>query len=840
MRKNLCIFIIIFFVFSIKTKAQLDLEHWFAPVYKAFKPSATDKNDVYLYLSTPHAQPFRVDIYTGNIFRQSIMLSKSTPYKYKVDGRDYVIELPIRAFKAAPYGVHVAGENSFYASLRMDLSGNQKEVITSKGKTALGKTFYSINTDNNVQEKNFVNNLTMFTSIIATVDNTKVKISGYNKSENPLKFGGYSNPNFFFDFLTNSEFNVTLNKGESYTVFLWKKYNRNDYFDSRYNNFIGSKIEADKPITVTSGNFNGNFNNQYFEAERGGMLVDQSLPVDQLGTEYYFKKGFTSISGDNDKVSEKCLIVATEDGTEVTFNGNNSSTFILNSGEYYCSNHDFNSTEWFVNDGMYIKTSKPAYVYQLTSGTEKLGYRDEPLAWQHIAMALVPPLDDELPNKIDYIPNITEVANNTQDVILHITTKHGAQLSVNGTLLTNAQSIEGNSQWQSYTLNNPGTNVEIASSESVVAGFLGGRFNNSGIASAGYYTGFSNDPYILVNGNCVQEEMQLYLNNIDFEGFQWQLNGIDIPGANSSNFTPQVAGNYTCVLFYSGLSYTTQSVVVSDCPYTVSTRNVGTNCTGFSVVPSFGAPNENLSIATVEILSQPFHGNVIYENGLFTVDSSGFVGNDRFVYKITAANGFYEIVKIEYSILPQPIADIKSEIQPTASIDATYYYIFDDAVNTSNSEIFAYYESLADAENLTNEISNTQNYPTDIQKYIYVRITNSYGCFRIKRFLLVIPEKPLERISLPNVITPNGDGYNDIWNYDVLKRVELLKLQIFNRFGMLVFQHQFDSENYFWNGKDQSNSLMPTGSYWVVYQYYNSEGTLKTDSMWVYLKSSAP
>lgn len=48
--------------------------------------------------------------------------------------------------------------------------------------------------------------------------------------------------------------------------------------------------------------------------------------------------------------------------------------------------------------------------------------------------------------------------------------------------------------------------------------------------------------------------------------------------------------------------------------------------------------------------------------------------------------------------------------------------------------------------------------------------------------------KVLELPVVPNAFTPNGDGVNDVWNIKNLKNFEQASLQVFNRYGKLVFQ----------------------------------------------------
>lgn len=89
------------------------------------------------------------------------------------------------------------------------------------------------------------------------------------------------------------------------------------------------------------------------------------------------------------------------------------------------------------------------------------------------------------------------------------------------------------------------------------------------------------------------------------------------------------------------------------------------------------------------------------------------------------------------------------------------------------------------------------------------------------------PETP--DINIPNAFSPNGDGINDFFVIDGLpKNTQLI---IFNRSGKKLYS----SGNYQndWNGKDQYQNNLETGTYWYVLRLDGAYGDLKG---FVYLK----
>ena len=120
------------------------------------------------------------------------------------------------------------------------------------------------------------------------------------------------------------------------------------------------------------------------------------------------------------------------------------------------------------------------------------------------------------------------------------------------------------------------------------------------------------------------------------------------------------------------------------------------------------------------------------------------------------------------------------------------------------------------------------NVESDVTYRYYVRTFGHYTIEGIMRPLVnysaiksvrIGHEEPIEEFSyvLPNVITPNGDGYNDVFEPKV-KGADLIvsaKTVIFNRWGNILW----DSDDPFirWDGKSkQTNMDCPPGTYFYV------------------------
>ncbi len=110
----------------------------------------------------------------------------------------------------------------------------------------------------------------------------------------------------------------------------------------------------------------------------------------------------------------------------------------------------------------------------------------------------------------------------------------------------------------------------------------------------------------------------------------------------------------------------------------------------------------------------------------------------------------------------------------------------------------------------------------------YVRTFGHYTMEGIMRPLLnysaiktvrIGHEEPVEEFSytLPNVITPNGDGFNDVFEPKVtgLSLITRAKTVIFNRWGNIL--HDTDDPLIQWDGKSKQTKMdCPSGTYFYV------------------------
>jgi gliding motility-associated-like protein len=91
--------------------------------------------------------------------------------------------------------------------------------------------------------------------------------------------------------------------------------------------------------------------------------------------------------------------------------------------------------------------------------------------------------------------------------------------------------------------------------------------------------------------------------------------------------------------------------------------------------------------------------------------------------------------------------------------------------------------------------------------------------------------------NLINVITPNGDGVNDVIDYSELAHKPNLVFNIFDRYGTKM--HQGNKANgYKWDGA-VGGKKVPTGNYWfdISWNEPNNKQTPIKYSGWILVKN---
>ncbi|WP_294205773.1 T9SS type B sorting domain-containing protein [uncultured Chryseobacterium sp.] len=714
--KKILSFIFLFFIFTC-TFAQLDREHWFAPMID--RTTATNPYQR-LYLSTSRTTPFPVSIYNNNTLIGTVTISKNNPQKFDVL-RNYIITtLQTDLFTPTTKGLYLKAEFPFYANLRFSVT-NHAEIITSKGIPSTGKNFYVASAPISVSNQI----LNFMTSVLATEDNTTVTITGY---KNTVQFSngttGATNPTLTF----------TLNKGQSYII------DGIGTIAGNSNGFIGAHITSTKPVNITNGNFNGQYAGSF--QNNSDILMDQSVPVERLGNEFALVKGNGSI-GSN---MEGAIIIATEDNTQIFVNNETAALATLNTGQYFVvpdSKYQLHGSSHY---NLYIRTSKNAYVYQILAGDSN--------PTNEVATGgfnFIPALNCYLPKKIDELGLINEnfvySINNPSGILniptkLNLITERGAVVNVNGAIppaSTGPYDMTGTNNWVTYGIPNVTGTLTITSTKAITAGITAGT---DAVGYGGFFAGFPTQPVILKSGGDCVPGIVLTADPVIYDTYQWYVNNTLIPGATSSSYTPTQSGYYTCsVTMGSCAPLITEKFKVLNC--TKQSTAIYDVCTSKTITPAFSSSTQSPVPSTVAITTAPTSGTAMVNptTGIitYTVNNPGTIGTDTFTYTFCGNNiDFPDCETVTVNINIQVLTVSNASLSACTVNGQGTFNLTTAAVTSSSGTTITYYPTLTDAqnENAAALITNPTAYTAANGTIVYAVVKNNLGCKNIAQITL--------------------------------------------------------------------------------------------------------
>jgi IgGFc binding protein/Domain of unknown function DUF11/Bacterial Ig-like domain (group 2) len=531
--------------------AQLSDLHYLPPLRQA---SGAFSSQV-IYLSTPETSSFAVDIYQGTSTTKltSITISKTSRGLYTLaNGGDNDITL-LSASKAGSVqsssGLRFVSPSGkkFYVNWR-GKSASQASSLTSKGRAALGTSFKWGGVPNRGTNYSILNSSV---GIMATADNTTVRIFGYNPNcvfRSPTNAVG----------ITDDALTITLNAGQTYVLEATIPGANSPNIDG----WLGASISSDKDIAVNIGEMH------YQPSVVGNQDcgIDQIIPENTLGREYVFVRG----NGVNNL--EFPVVIATQNNTEIYVNGSATPITTLNIGQYYSIPSTYYSqnstTASLPGANMYVRASKEIYAFQSLAGSSGTQTGD---------INFIAPVNWLLSNKVDNIPDISNMAGTTINggiTIIASTAVPNANIVVNygvggintvslATLNAQERPVAGTAEWKTFYLSNLTGDVSVSATGSIAVGFFG----YSGDAGAsGYFSGFETIPTIdvlKVGDGCLPSTILTATSG--FASYQWKKSGVAIDGATSNTYTPATAGSFSVVVSNGVSSYESATQSVYDC-----------------------------------------------------------------------------------------------------------------------------------------------------------------------------------------------------------------------------------------------------------------------------------
>jgi gliding motility-associated-like protein len=195
-----------------------------------------------------------------------------------------------------------------------------------------------------------------------------------------------------------------------------------------------------------------------------------------------------------------------------------------------------------------------------------------------------------------------------------------------------------------------------------------------------------------------------------------------------------------------------------------------------------------------------YSGNGVSASGIFSPAQAG-LGKHIIKYVFTASNGCADSLSREILVMPTPVL-----------------FAGRDTIILQGGEVKL--NAIASGSNLTykwapalglsrDDIPDPVASPLDDITYV-LTVTSDQGCVSVDGIFVKVLKAP----EVPNAFTPNGDGINDIWNIKYLESYVNASVQVFSRYGSVVY---YSGKGYALPWKGQMNGTdLPMGTYYYI------------------------
>lgn len=304
-------------------------------------------------------------------------------------------------------------------------------------------------------------------------------------------------------------------------------------------------------------------------------------------------------------------------------------------------------------------------------------------------------------------------------------------------------------------------------------------------------------PEITANGPlefCENESVTLTASTTGSVNYQWYANGELLPNQNNSTILVNAAGTYYVEISNAGCSAQSQEITVSigELPHALVSPSA-LICPGDSVVLTASGGEYFLwsnGETTSSIVVSPT------QNTSYSVEVSNPVC-DEISFASTVV-----------SLAPEPAATIVITGVPTLGNPVHFSNLSGD------SNIISWFWDFGDGTSSTVP-SPYHTYAPEGSYTIILSVENEFGCENSDTLEIEVTQI----ISIPNILSPNGDGINDAFFIGNNGAEEYL-ISIYNRWGALIFENA--GKGVSWDGRTKAGEPVSEGTYFYILHVRNS------------------
>jgi gliding motility-associated-like protein len=164
---------------------------------------------------------------------------------------------------------------------------------------------------------------------------------------------------------------------------------------------------------------------------------------------------------------------------------------------------------------------------------------------------------------------------------------------------------------------------------------------------------------------------------------------------------------------------------------------------------------------------------------------------------------------INVNVFPLPTADFTITPDPTLAQNGGGIFI-NDIIEMADSSLLTTVWDWNFGDGNTSSASNPFHTYSAVGDYdVTLIVTSGLDC----KDTLIQSLSVVEGIIVPNVFTPNGDGFNDVFDIRT-SDVGPFKIEIYNRWGNVIFETVAPEVS--WDGMTRAGVAAPAGTYYFV------------------------
>jgi len=330
---------------------------------------------------------------------------------------------------------------------------------------------------------------------------------------------------------------------------------------------------------------------------------------------------------------------------------------------------------------------------------------------------------------------------------------------------------------------------------------------------------------------CSGSSYELNANSPFADSYEWYQNGIYLENESNSTLTVTESDNYTVIAYDNQCDSFAQDTVMIDFYFPVANSPVQlTVCDDQSM--------DGIEIFNLASVDETILGN----QDISTYVVSYFISEEDALTGLNPINISFENTSNPQTIFARvenPLAigcfnttsfDLLVEELPTANFENLEYEVCPNATTPIQINVIADFDNSLDFYEISwtyNDVNieNENSLALDVLNsgnYEFTITSAETGC----SYSDSIEVMEVESCVIPEGISPNGDGYNDIFD---LSSYDVGILKIYNRNGTLVYSKNNYTNQ--WKGQSNNGDLLPVGTYFYVMNYEQN----KTKVDWIYL-----